>query len=158
MKLIHLFVFISIVITSACKQNVSADKTHNTASDEAPLLDSAGLALPVNGEAFILFYEDKHDFGNVLQGEKVFYSFKFKNIGNSDLIISTARGSCGCTVPIYPKRPIKAGAEGKIDVVFNSENLMGISQKTITILTNSNPNSISTLTINANVIAPEGEK
>jgi len=158
MKLIHLFVFVCIGIVGACKQNTSADKTDTTTNSEEPLLDSTGLASPVNGEAFILFYEDKHDFGTVLQGEKVFYSFKFKNIGNSDLIISTARGSCGCTVPTYPKKPIKAGAEGKIDVVFNSENLIGISQKTITVLTNSNPNGISTLTINANVIAPVGEK
>jgi hypothetical protein len=158
MKAVYLLALIIVFTISACKQSTSSDKSGNTSTDEEPLLDSTGLTSPENGEAFILFYEDEHNFGNVIQGEKVTYSFKFKNIGNTDLIIATARGSCGCTVPTYPKRPIKAGTEGNIDVVFNSENLSGINQKTVTVITNSNPNNVVTLSIHSNVISASEKK
>jgi hypothetical protein len=105
--------------------------------------------------ALITFEEDVHNFGTMVQGEQVSYSFPFINKGDEDLIISMARGSCGCTVPTYPKEPIKPGKGGKIDVVFDSENLIGINQKTITLLTNSRPNGIYTLTIQSSIILPE---
>jgi len=155
MRIIYLTAFVLLFTTGACKQNATADNTNNASTNTEPAIDSDSSATTDKAGAVILFEEEKHDFGNVIQGEKVFYSFKFKNTGVADLIISTARGSCGCTVPTYPRRPIKPGAEGKIDVVFNSENLNGISQKTITVLTNSTPNGIKTLTIKSNVITPE---
>src|SRR5438128_1475836 len=49
------------------------------------------------------FEEETHDFGAITQGEKVSYAFKFKNAGKGDLVISGASGSCGCTVPEWPK-------------------------------------------------------
>jgi hypothetical protein len=104
----------------------------------------------------IVFPEDKHDFGKIMQGEKVSYSFVFKNTGGSDLVISSAQGSCGCTVPHYPTEPIKSGTEGKVDVVFNSDGKSGMVQKTVTLVTNCNP-STKMLTINATVIVPEGK-
>lgn len=102
----------------------------------------------------ISFHEELHDFGKIMQGEKVSYSFVFKNTGGSDLIISSAQGSCGCTVPSYPKDPIKSGTEGKIDVLFNSEGKSGLVKKTVTLVTNSTP-STKVLTIAATVIVPE---
>jgi hypothetical protein len=104
----------------------------------------------------IVFAEEKHDFGKIMQGEKVSYSFVFKNTGGSDLVISSAQGSCGCTVPHYPEEPIKPGAEGKVDVVFNSDGKSGMVQKTVTLVTNCNP-STKMLTINSTVIVPEGK-
>ena len=104
----------------------------------------------------MLFKEEKHDFGKLTQGEKVSYSFFFRNTGGSDLVISSAQGSCGCTVPSYPHTSIKAGAEEKIDVVFNSEGKSGLVQKTVTLVTNCNP-STKVLTISATVIVPEEE-
>ena len=102
----------------------------------------------------IAFHEELHDFGKIMQGEKVSYSFVFKNTGGSDLIISSAQGSCGCTVPSYPKDPIKPGKEGKIDVIFNSEGKSGLVKKTVTLITNSTP-STKVLTIASTVIVPE---
>jgi hypothetical protein len=102
--------------------------------------------------ARIEFEEDLHNFGNVFQGERVSFSFKFENKGNQELIISMARGSCGCTVPTYPKKPIKPGEKGAINVEFDSENLLGINQKTVTLLTNSRPYGLYTLTIQASVM------
>jgi len=157
MKIIHLFALALLFTTGACKNEASANKIDNAATNSELVMDADNPVAYGEKGAVILFEEEKHDFGNLMQGEKVFYSFKFKNTGVADLIISTARGSCGCTVPTYSKRPIKPGAEGKIDVVFNSENLRGISQKTITVLTNSEPDGIKTLTIRSNIIAPEGK-
>jgi hypothetical protein len=62
----------------------------------------------------IKFEEETHDFGRITQGEKVAYGFKFKNTGNSNLIISSASGSCGCTVPEYSKKPILPGQEASL--------------------------------------------
>jgi len=104
----------------------------------------------------MVFKDDKHDFGKIMQGEKVAYSFVFKNSGGSDLVISSAQGSCGCTVPTYPKELVKPGQEGKIDVVFNSEGKSGLVEKTVTLVTNCNP-STKILTISATVIVPEEE-
>jgi hypothetical protein len=87
----------------------------------------------------IKFEEEEFDFGKITQGEKVSHAFLFKNIGNKSLIISGASGSCGCTVPEWPKEPIQPGAEGKINVVFSSEGKSGIQEKTVTIVTNCEP-------------------
>ena len=62
--------------------------------------------------AKILFDEEMHDFGNLSAGERVSYSFHFRNTGKKDLIISGCSASCGCTVPSYPKGRIAPGEEG----------------------------------------------
>lgn len=85
------------------------------------------------------FENDEHDFGNILEGEKVSYSFKFKNSGTAPLIITNARASCGCTVPNYPKEPVEPGEEGLIDVLFNSSGKSGTFNKSVTIQANTQP-------------------
>jgi len=100
------------------------------------------------------FNEEEHDFGKVIQGEKVSYSFAFKNIGKSDLLISSVSTSCGCTVPQYPKGIIHAGETKEISVSFDSEGKKGFQNKTISIVANTQP-STKILRIKANVIVPE---
>jgi hypothetical protein len=102
----------------------------------------------------IKFEEEVFDFGKITQGERVSHSFKFKNIGSKNLIISGANGSCGCTVPEYPKEPIKAGGEGHINVVFSSEGKSGIQEKTITVVTNCEP-ATRVIRIKADIIVPQ---
>jgi len=99
------------------------------------------------------FEKEDHDFGKIVQGEKVAYSFKFKNTGKGDLIITSANGSCGCTVPSYPDAPIPPGGEGVIDVVFNSDGKSGQQNKKITIVANTVPNT-KVLAINGMVEVP----
>jgi len=81
-----------------------------------------------------------HHFGEIIQGQKVKHTFKFKNTGVGDLIISDVQTSCGCTVPDYPKDPIPPGESGEIVVEFNSENKQGEISKTISIFANTIPN------------------
>ncbi|MBL6662781.1 MAG: DUF1573 domain-containing protein [Flavobacteriales bacterium] len=86
------------------------------------------------------FEKELHDFGQLVDGEKVSYSFKFTNSGDAPLIISNAKGSCGCTVPNWPRDPIAPGESGSIDVTFNSSGRSGKQNKAITLTANTNPN------------------
>ena len=99
------------------------------------------------------FENTQHHFGEITQGEKVSYDFKFRNSGGSDLVITQASGSCGCTVPEYSKEPIKPGGSGEIKVTFNSEGKSGMQSKTVTILANSVP-ATKVLTISAEILQP----
>lgn len=78
----------------------------------------------------------EHNFGTIKQGEVATYEFKFKNAGKEPLVISTAVGSCGCTVPDWPKEPIAPGKTGIMKVTFNSTGKMGQIDKTVTITSN----------------------
>lgn len=79
------------------------------------------------------------DFGTIEQGEVVEYAFKFKNTGTDPLIISSAKGSCGCTVPEWPREPVAPGESGVIDVKFNSKGKKGKQNKRVTLTTNMVP-------------------
>lgn len=102
------------------------------------------------------FEQTRHDFDLVVQGEKVEWTFKFTNVGGSDLIISNASSTCGCTVANYSKEPVKPGGTGAIDVIFNSAGKSGIVTKSVNLLTNAQPNNIQ-LDVTANVYVPTGK-
>ncbi|MEP7255599.1 MAG: DUF1573 domain-containing protein [Ferruginibacter sp.] len=80
-----------------------------------------------------------YNFGKVMDGEKVEYNYRFRNIGNKPLIIIKASASCGCTVPQKPEKPILPGEIGFIKVVFDSKNRIGEAHKSITVVSNANP-------------------
>jgi hypothetical protein len=106
-------------------------------------------ALPV-----INFEEEFHDFGEVQEGDVVEHTFVFTNEGDGPLIISNAQGSCGCTVPDWPRQPIAPGQKGQIKVSFNSTGRAGRQDKRVTLTTNAVPQT-KTLNITSNVIASE---
>lgn len=102
------------------------------------------------GPAFT-FDEEKHEFGDITQGEKVEFTFKFQNTGTESLIISNVLTTCGCTAPTWPKDPIPPKEKGEIKVVFNSAGKMGKQNKVITIISNSVKQK-DQITITANVL------
>ena len=104
----------------------------------------------------IQILEDSFDFGDLKEGESVTHNFIIKNIGEERLIISSAKGSCGCTIPSWPKEPILPGDEAEVQVTFNSIGRKGKQRKTVTLITNSIPNT-KVLTIKGNVIVPNKE-
>lgn len=75
-------------------------------------------------------------FDTITTGDKIERDFHFKNTGNKDLLISRAFGSCGCTVPEYPKEPLKPGETGNIHVTFNSSGKHGEQNKSVTVVCN----------------------
>jgi len=147
MKAIYILVASVLILTSSCKEQskeISTNDVMNTKSADG----STNADLPE-----IKFDEETHDFGRITQGEKVAFGFKFKNTGASNLIISSANGSCGCTIPEYPKKPILPGEEATINVVFASEGKSGVVEKSVTIVTNCEP-STRIIYIKANIIVP----
>ncbi|MGB0886917.1 MAG: DUF1573 domain-containing protein [Vicingaceae bacterium] len=96
------------------------------------------------------FKEVAHNFGTIKQDSKNTKIFKFTNTGSEPLIIEDAKGSCGCTVPKYPKEPIKPGSTGEIEVVYNPGKQQGAQTKTVTLTANTDPIT-TTLNISANV-------
>jgi hypothetical protein len=80
-----------------------------------------------------------YNFGQVKEGELVEYSYRFKNIGDKPLVISSAKASCGCTVPEKPEKPIAPGEIGTIKVKFDSKGRPGQAQKSITVISNALP-------------------
>ena len=109
------------------------------------------VGAPEGKEPIMTFEKDVHDFGTIKEGEVVSMSFPFKNTGGSDLVITNASGSCGCTDPKFPTEPIRPGEEGKITVAFNSEGKPNKQEKTVTIISNEK-NKTKVLRIKGNVI------
>lgn len=108
------------------------------AQEEKKVLSNIGND-DVNQASF-KFETEEHNFGTITQGESVTYEFKFSNTGNEPIIITKAEGSCGCTVPVYPKEPIMKGQASVIKVTFNSAGKMGVQDKTVTLTSNAKQN------------------
>lgn len=88
------------------------------------------------GAAIISFDKKEYDFGTVNEGEIIKTTFKVTNAGKTDLVIVNAQPSCGCTVPTWPKDPIKPGESGDIYVEFNTAGKPNRQNKTVTLTTN----------------------
>jgi hypothetical protein len=142
----------AVLLLSACSGKGNHDGKIDTNDVNIPA--TADGKAPTGTEPVMTFDTEMHDFGKITQGERVKYAFKFKNTGGSELIISDAHGSCGCTVPEIPKKPVEPGEESVIGVEFNSENKRGINEKTVTIISNANPHT-KVITIKAEVLVPK---
>lgn len=150
-----LFFFVLAGMSSCSEQKKENKEEEKVISTELVTNPATASGNNTTGAAPVFqFDEEKHDFGKISEGEKVSYSFKFKNTGNANLIISAASGSCGCTVPEWPKEPIAPGKEGAINVIFDSEGKAGTQQKTVTLTANTIPNT-HVLTIAGEVLAKE---
>lgn len=108
--------------------------------------------------AQIMFESETVDYGVIEQGSEPFRVFTFTNTGTEPLIITQAKGSCGCTVPTYPKEPIAPGETGEIKVRYDT-NRLGKFTKRVTLTTNA-PEDKTMLTIKGEVLKkaeePEG--
>jgi len=82
------------------------------------------------------FEQTEHDFGTLDEGPKVTHVFNFTNIGKEPLIITSARASCGCTVPQKPEKPVLPGEVGEITVTYNTKGRVGNFNKAITLTSN----------------------
>lgn len=89
--------------------------------------------------AKIVFLEEEYNFGTVDEGKIVTHTFTFKNTGETPLLISNARATCGCTVPEWPQEPIQPGEKGDIKVRFNTANKVQDQVKVITVTANTYP-------------------
>ena len=120
---------------AAQKEAAEADKKMDPARDAA----KPEAAAPTGPTTSITFAENSWDFGTIDEGDVVTHVFKFTNTGDEPLILDRCKGSCGCTVPQCPKEPIAPGAEGEIEVKFNSKGKKNNQTKTVTINANTDP-------------------
>ncbi|MDX2000908.1 MAG: DUF1573 domain-containing protein [Chitinophagales bacterium] len=126
--------------TSTAPNGMPAAGTNNGNTNPAPSEPATKIE----------FKEKEYDFGKIKEGDQVEHTFVFTNTGDHNLIISNAQGSCGCTVPYYPKEPIAPGKSGEIKVQFNSKGKTGKQSKTVTLTANTDPVT-TVLTINSEV-------
>lgn len=101
------------------------------------------------------FAETTIDYGTIEKGSNGVREFEFTNTGSAPLLIKHAKGSCGCTVPTYPKEPIMPGKSGVISVKYDT-NRVGPFTKYVTLTTNSTDNTTSRLMIKGKV-EPQGK-
>ncbi len=137
-----------LFIVSACNE-----PTKNLETDLINNPKSAGESTNQQKTPAIEFTRMEYDFGRLIQGERATYAFKFKNTGTADLILSKVSASCGCTASSFTNTPIKPGKEGKVEIVFDSNGLRGIQNKTVTVLSNTSP-STTVLRLKAQVALP----
>ncbi len=133
----------------SCKDKPTTIDTTAQSADEKKLSTDV-----VENLTAITFERDLHDFSEMIQDEVVNTEFKFTNTGKYDLVISSARGTCGCTKPEWPTEPIAPGESGIIKVGFDSKNKSGPFNKTVTVTANTNP-AESRLIIKGLVIVPK---
>lgn len=148
MKSLKILLILSLAILVSCTGNksqvpASVVNVPNSASGTT----SGGLPK-------FEFKAMEHDFGKVIQGERVAFAFKFKNTGDADLVIANISTTCGCTASDYPKTPVKPGEESIINVTFDSAGKEGFQHKVLTIAANTQP-ATTDLNITAIVITPE---
>ena len=152
-KMKQLILLLVSLVLFSCNSS-SDEKTITTDLVNSPLTANSNAEKVLTPNIEML--ETSYNFGEIQQGESVTHDFILKNTGDADLIISAAKGSCGCTVPEWPKTPIAKGEEAAIKVTFNSAGKSGKQNKTVTLVTNAIPNT-KVLTINGNVIVPQNK-
>lgn len=129
-RFLYPLVAAGILLSAAACNNGQGGKKTAAGTDAA---DSTKVAR-------MTFEKEVHNFGNVAQGEVVEYSFKFTNTGEKDLLIQKAEASCGCTVPEWPKEPVKPGESAYMKVKFDSHGRPeGFTEKELFIQANTNP-------------------
>ncbi|GLR17362.1 DUF1573 domain-containing protein [Portibacter lacus] len=149
MKYLSLFAIVFAFAMTSCNSDTASTADTNLATPNAPTAAVAtpntpvAPAVPVGPTTTVEFAENTYDFGEVMDGEKVEHTYSFTNTGSEPLVISNAKGSCGCTVPSWPKEPIAPGETGEILVRFDSKGKGrvggGAQTKTVTITANTTP-------------------
>ena len=114
---------------------ISCDANHK----DKVAADATANALAMKDSTTVQIIDTTYNFGKVTDGEKVEYSYRFKNTGTKPLVIIEAHASCGCTVPQKPEKPIMPGEIGFIKVVFDSKGRVGNAYKTVTVNSNAKP-------------------
>lgn len=131
-KIVYIVAIVAAFVVTSCKKENASSKV-KTENIEAAAARDAEIS---KGVPAITWDKEEHDFGTLDQGEKVETFFTLTNTGEGDLVITGARGSCGCTVPDWPKSPVKPGASAKIKVAFNSTGKKNKTTNTVTLTTN----------------------
>lgn len=111
----------------------------------------------VTGGPEITVDKDVHDYGTIKQGANGACEFMLTNTGSEPLIISRAKGSCGCTVPDWPKEPIMPGESAAMTVRYDTKRV-GAINKSVTITSNATNKPTMVVRIKGKVLASQNEE
>lgn len=128
-------VMLAMLAVFGVTANAQTSKTTTTTTKKTTTKTEAKAVTPKVEGAGIVFETDVMDYGTIPHNADGKREFVFTNNGNKPLIITNAQGSCGCTVPTYPKEPIAPGAKGVIGVKYATDRV-GAFSKTVTLTTN----------------------
>ncbi len=132
-----------IGVLSACGgQNGSQE-----VKEDLPDLTQQGSVL----EPVMLFDTLEHDFGTIIEGERVVCYFDYVNDGGTELVINSVEATCGCTTPGWSREPLKPGEGQSLELIFDASGRSGAQRKVVTVQSNAS-NAKVRLTIRANVI------
>jgi hypothetical protein len=152
-KILLLSAFFVFGITAANAQEIaSTTKVKTEVKKAKKAKKTKKVALPAVEGPGMVFENETIDYGTIDQNADGQREFAFTNNGNKPLIIMSATGSCGCTVPDAPKEPIAPGAKAVIKVKYDT-NRVGPFTKTVTVTSNASATP-KTLTIKGDVKAP----
>lgn len=152
-KVLNITRLLAVAVMAMCMMTACGGKEEGNLSTDL-VTNPKSATEASNKQAAIKFNKEEHDFGTLLQGEVVTYSFHFTNTGNMPLIISEVGSSCGCTVGDYPREPIAPGKTGDIKVTYNSAGHHGFQSRFLTVMSNTNP-AKTTLRIKGMVQTPD---
>ena len=130
-----------------------ATKSTSVKTEVKKLKKVKKAAIPKVEGAGMYFESETIDYGTVAPNSDGKREFSFVNNGNKPLIITNASGSCGCTVPSFPKEPIMPGAKAVIGVKYDTSRAGQPFNKTVTITSNATAAPSKILTIKGTVSA-----
>ena len=138
-KIVYLLAFLVLMGCSGHNGSLPPDQ-----AEEEVVMQASGV------QAVIAFSKLTHDFGTILEGEKVVCYFDYENTGKTDLVLLSVDGTCGCTTPDWSREPLKAGEGKSLKIVFDSTGRSGAQRKVVTVLSNAS-NVVVKLIIKANI-------
>ena len=150
MKKLTIVLAIVAVVVTGCRKKSAPEGDFTVKDVHIPQTAQGLSAKEAEKMPVITFETTTYDFGDVVEGERLTYAFKFKNTGKSNLIIYSSEATCGCTTSQPPKAPVRPGESGEILVTFDSKGQKGDVQKRILVGANTYP-AETILYITANV-------
>ncbi len=130
-----------LTVSSCGGQNGSQEQ------DSITTEDIAHIAI---NQSVMVFDTLIHDFGTIIEGERVVCYFDYRNEGGEDLLITSVEATCGCTTPDWSREPLKPGKKGSLEIIFDASGRSGVQRKVVTVMSNAD-NQVVHLTIRANV-------
>ena len=159
----HCLILASALLLGACSdkpnevgtQGMNAAATAASDATANPAVDNPNVVseneAPDPNAPVMKFTESEFDFGDIKANAQVRHTFTFTNAGKSPLLIADATSSCGCTTPSWTKEPVAPGAQGTLQVQFDSRGKHGIISKQVAVRANTQP-SVTTILIKGNVL------
>jgi len=146
---------VNIAIACLCALSLNSCKESNDSISPDVIYFPDADNVDMDKLPILTFQDTLFEFGTVLEGEIINTVYRFENTGKVPLILTRVEPSCGCTIANdWPREPIKPGDEGSINITFDTNQRIGIQNKSITVIANTYPSS-TILYLQGSIIGPQ---